>query len=66
VSLSILAMPVPVPAAGRVVLVYELHVANAGTRPLSASSVSTWSTVGRSSAQLATGGIRTGRTLTSM
>ena len=34
VSLSVPAAPVPVTAAGRVALVYELHVANAGTRPL--------------------------------
>lgn len=32
--LSVPAAPVPVTAAGRVALVYELHVANAGTRPL--------------------------------
>jgi murein DD-endopeptidase len=34
VLLSVPAAPVPVPAAGRIALVYELHVANAGTRPL--------------------------------
>ena len=34
VLLSVPAAPVPVSAAGRVVLVYELHVANAGSRPL--------------------------------
>ena len=34
VLLSVPAPPVPVTAAGRVTLVYELHVANAGTAPL--------------------------------
>jgi murein DD-endopeptidase MepM/ murein hydrolase activator NlpD len=34
VELSIPAAPVPVLAAGRIALVYELHVANVGTRPL--------------------------------
>ena len=34
VMLSIPAAPVPVRAAGRIALVYELHVANVGTRPL--------------------------------
>jgi murein DD-endopeptidase MepM/ murein hydrolase activator NlpD len=34
VSLGVPAAPVPVAAAGRVALVYELHVANVGTRPL--------------------------------
>ena len=34
VVLSVPAAPVPVPAAGRVALVYELHVANVGTRSL--------------------------------
>jgi hypothetical protein len=34
VVLGVPAAPVPVAAAGRVALVYELHVANAGTRPL--------------------------------
>ena len=34
VMLSVPAAPVPVRAAGRIALVYELHVANAGTRPL--------------------------------
>jgi murein DD-endopeptidase MepM/ murein hydrolase activator NlpD len=39
VQLSIPAAPVPVTAAGRVALAYELHVANNGTRPLSLERV---------------------------
>ena len=34
VMLSVPAAPTPVRAAGRIALVYELHVANVGTRPL--------------------------------
>jgi len=34
VSLAVPASPVPVGAAGRVNLVYELHVADSGSRPL--------------------------------
>jgi murein DD-endopeptidase len=53
VTLSVPAAPVPVRAAGRTVLVYELHVANVGTQPLRLDRVEVHAAPGAESTALA-------------